>query len=122
MSTTKGCSYYNKLLSLKSVLKNKIQRREEKWHAELGSTFSVYFWNKARKHCDNIFFDNQLKWLQFQVVRNSLQTNYIVNHFMPKIPKICSYCKECSSIEIISHILLMLNFHRFSVSYEHRAH
>ena len=104
MSTTKGCSYYNKLLSLKSVLNNKIQLREIKWHAELGSTFSVFFWNNARKHCANIFFDNQLKWLQFQVVRNSLQTNYIVNHFKPNIPKICSYCKVNSSIEIISHI------------------
>ena len=104
MSTTKGCSYYNKLLSVKSALKNKMQLREAKWHAELGSTFSVYFWNEARKHCDNIFFDNKLKWLQFQVVRNSLQTNYIVNHFKPNIPKICSYCKVNSSIEVISHI------------------
>ena len=104
MSTMKGCGFYSKLLLKKSVLNNKIYLRDEKWHMELGSTFSINFWNKARTLCADIFFDNQLKWLQYQIVRNSLQTNYIVSHFKPNILKTCSYCREENSTELISHL------------------
>ena len=104
MSTTKGCSFQSKLLNKKSVLNNKIHERETKWHAELGSTFSINFWNRARNLCSRIDFDNQLKWLQHQIVRNSLQTNYIVSHFKPNVSKICSYCQDPDSLELVSHL------------------
>ena len=51
-----------------------------------------------------IDFDNQLRWLQFQIVRNSLQTNFIVSHFRPNISKICTFCQDPESLELISHI------------------
>ena len=76
----------------------------QKWHNELGTIFSVNFWDSARALCSRIDFDNQLKWLQYQIVRNSLQTNYIVNHFKPNISKLCSYCLDSDSLEVISHL------------------
>ena len=59
-------------------LSNNMGIREQKWHVELGKTFSVYFWEKARKLCASINFENPLKWLQFQVLRNSLKTNALI--------------------------------------------
>ena len=104
MSTKKGCSPYCKLLSKKSELNNKIHLREAKWHTELGSTFSVNFWDKTRNLCAKIDFDNQLKWLHYQIARNSLQTNFIVNHFKPNVSKYCTYCKDPNSDELVSHL------------------
>ena len=78
--------------------------REAKWHNELGTVFSLDFWNQARTLCSKIDFDNQLKWLQFQIVRNCLQTNYIVNHFKPNVPKFCTFCQDLDSKEVVSHI------------------
>ena len=104
LSTVKGCSFYSKLLNKKSVMSNKIVKREAKWHTELGTTFSIDFWNRARHFCTKIDFDNQLKWLQHQIVRNSLQTNYIVSHFRPHISKLCTFCQHPDSLELISHL------------------
>ena len=103
-SIKKGCSIYYKLLNKKAILNNKLYLREAKWHNELGTVFSLNFWNQARILCSKIDFDNQLKWLQFQIVRNSLQTNYIVNHFKPNVPKFCTFCQNLDSNELISHI------------------
>ena len=104
MSTNKGCSAYCKVLAKKSTLTNKIYLRETKWHNELGLNFSINFWDNARRICSNIDFDNQLKWLQFQIVRNSLQTNAIVSHFKRNISKNCTYCQDPNSEELVSHL------------------
>ena len=101
-STTKGCSSYYKILTEKSKLKNKMHLRELKWHNELGSQFSINFWNNSRRLCANITFDNNLKWLQFQINRNSLQTNYIVSHFKRNVSQKCQYCSDFD--ELVSHL------------------
>ena len=100
----KGCSAYYKILIKKDTLSNKIHLREAKWHLELNSHFSLDFWDKTRKLCASVDFDNQLKWLQYQIVRNSLQTNYIVSHFIANVSPICSYCKIATTQEKISHL------------------
>ena len=84
------------------IISNKIGIREQKWHTELNSTFSIHFWEKARKLCKSIKNENPLKWLQYQIIRNSLQTNLIVSHFIANIGPECYYCQL--SIETISHI------------------
>ena len=104
MSCSKGCNMYSKLISKKSTLNNKMYLREEKWHSELGQHFSVDFWENANKLHTKIDFDNQLKWLQYQIVRNCLQTNAIVSKFKPNISKACSYCQRPDSVELISHL------------------
>ena len=87
LSSNKGCGRYYQLLRKKAILNNKIHKRESKWHQELGTHFSIDFWNNARRFYTDIKIDNKLKWLQFQTVRKSLQTNYIVGHFMNNVQK-----------------------------------
>ena len=43
-----------------------------------------------------------MKWLQFQILRNSLQTNVIVSHFKNNVNPACQYCQ--TSDETISHL------------------
>ena len=102
LSTQKGCSIYYKLLMKKRFLRNNNGIREQKWHAELNCRFSVNFWDKCRKLYASICHENPIKWLQFQIVRNSLQTNVIVSHFKNNVNPACQYCQN--SDEKISHL------------------
>ena len=102
LATLKGCSFYYKLLRTKKNLKNCMGAREQKWHGELGVLYSVDFWEKSRKLCASINFENPIKWLQFQIIRNSLQTNYIISHFIQNVNPECKFCLLSS--ETISHI------------------
>ena len=104
LSSTKGCSKYYRLLNFKSNLLNKNHLRESKWHLELNQTFSLTFWVKCRYFCSTINYDHSLKWLQYQITRNCLKTNYVVNHFKPEVPPSCSFCKEQDMIEKITHL------------------
>ena len=70
----------------------------------MGHQYSVNFWENANRFHAKIDFDNQLKWLQYQIVRNCLQTNAIVSKFKRNVPKTCSYCQEPNSVELISHL------------------
>ena len=100
--TKKGCSAYYKPLR---VIKNsKISQagKENKWHREIGKTYSVDFWNKAYFYTSSIKYDNKLKWMQYQIVRNCQYTNLRVNKFKPYISPLCSFCAECD--ETISHL------------------
>ena len=84
------------------VLSNKIAKREQKWHRELNTLFSISFWEKARKLCASICHENPIKWLQYQIVRNSLQTNLIVSHFIENVNQECHFCQLYA--ESISHL------------------
>ena len=102
LSTKKGCGPYYRILSKKRCLENKIGLRDEKWHTELQSMHSVTFWDKIRRLNSTITFNNNIKWLQYQINRNSLQTNYIVSHFIQNVSPLCKYCD--TSDEKISHL------------------
>ena len=65
---------------------------------------SLSFWEKCRHFCSTINYDNSLKWLQYQITRNSLKTNYVVNHFKPDVHPTCSFCKQQDMMENISHL------------------
>ena len=79
-----------------------MQKREEKWHRELDTVYSLDFWQGARKLYSDNYLENKLKWLQYQIVRNSLQTNLIVSHFKASVSSLCSYCLEAD--EQVSHL------------------
>ena len=100
--TSKGCSFYYKIIRNSKNLSNNMNKREQKWHTELNTRFSITFWEKARQLCAAINFENPLKWLQFQIVRNSLQTNIIVSHFVRTVNPECYYCQIAP--ETISHL------------------
>ena len=112
LSTKKGCGTYCKILSKKRCLHNKLGQRDEKWHQELQELHSVTFWDKIRHLNSTVNFDNNIKWLQFQIIRNCLQTNFIVSHFIPNVSPLCKYCGL--SNEKISHLYwLCPNVHSF---------
>ena len=94
LSCKKGCSTYYKILSKKSILNNKIHEREATWHQNLGGILSVGFWENTYKMAANLRFENKMKWLQFQINRGSLKTNYIVSHFLQCVSPLCHYCQE----------------------------
>ena len=96
LSSRKGASTYYKLLTHKTNINNKLHLRETKWEIELNFHLSINFWHKARVFCATIH-ENNLRWLQFQIVRNSLQTNSIVHHFI-------AYCEIEENVETISHL------------------
>ena len=63
---------------------------------------SITYWDRIRHLNCNVQFDNNIKWLQYQINRNSLQTNYIVSHFIPNVSPLCKYCER--SFVKVSHL------------------
>ena len=104
----KGCNLYHKLLRRKANLNTNLSQREIKWHTELNCTYGIEFWNKTYNLTSTIKNDNRLKYLQFQINRNSLFTNYRVNKFKNNISPFCTFCSETNdmnlSLELISHL------------------
>ena len=76
---------------------------EEKWHNELNSRLSVDFWNKSWKSLSQLKMNNDLKWIQYQILRNILKTNVIVSKFVPLVNPSCSFCND--SQESILHLM-----------------
>ena len=72
------------------------------WETELGRIQGVPFWDRCYKNTSLIFFDNKIKWLQFQIVRETLKTNRIVSKFIQSVDEKCSFCNLM--IESISHL------------------
>ena len=101
--------YYKKLMQ-KKYLRNNNAKREDKWHEELNKRFSVITWDKMRYFCASIDLENPVKWLQYQILRNSLQTNVIVSHFVPNVSPECQFCHL--EPEKISHIFWTCHFVR----------
>ena len=79
-----------------------VSDREARWHAELGKTFGVPFWNTSYAFTSSIKNDNKLKWMQYQIVRNCQFTNSRVHKFKLNVSPLCSYCGERT--ETISHL------------------
>ena len=53
---------------------------------------SLDFWRNSWYLVANLKYENKIKWLQYNIVRHSLKTNYIVNHFKPTVSPLCYYC------------------------------
>ena len=93
--TKTGCSVYYRMLRKKTNLKTTLSARENKWHLELGCTFGVDFWNRTYSLVSKIKFEN--KYLQYQINRNSLFTNYRVSKFQRHISPYCRFCLQAQS-------------------------
>ena len=106
-SVKKGCSLYYRCLRKCRNLGDNLTNREDKWHQELNCTLSAQIWNNIYTQCASLKYDNKLKWLQFQINRNSLYTNYRVNKFMPNVSPFCAFCTgnvPPFNLELISHL------------------
>ena len=80
------------MLTKKQNLNNKLHIREDKWHQELNTVFSLDFWSGSYRLMSQLKWDNKMKWLQYNIIRSCLKTNNTVNHFMPNVSPLCTYC------------------------------
>ena len=111
----KGCNVYYRFLRKKNNLNTSLNTRESKWHAELNCTYGTDFWNKTYNLTSAIKNENKIKWLQFQINRNSLFTNYRVNKFKPNISPNCTFCSIGEGVtqthpELVSHLFFDCDF------------
>jgi hypothetical protein len=114
---TKGCSGWTKIFKTYYGVRSNVRSKEIAWHAELNSTRSVNSWNNTYRLTKSIFFDNKIKWLQFQINRNSLKTNRIVSNFTNRGIE-CDYCNL--EAETVSHLFWDCNItNRFIVMVVH---
>ena len=97
----KGCQKYYKLLRGKALSQGHGAHFEEKWHAELNRTFNVDTWDSINILTKNIRFHNNIKWLQYRLVRRVLPTNKILCKFVPGTINACSICGMLN--DTISH-------------------
>ena len=86
-----------------------MNERENKWHNELNCIYGVEFWNKVYSLTASIKNDNKMKYLQFQINRNSLFTNYKVSKFKANVSPYCTFCMGAQGgnnmhLELVSHL------------------
>ena len=97
--------------------------RESKWEDKLGQLQGVPFWDRCYKNTSLIFFDNRVKWLQYQIVRGTLKTNAIISKFIPNIGPRCTFCDNDS--ETLLHLFwncpIVYSFLREISEQAHRA-
>ena len=111
--TRTGCGSYSKLLRKNQNLKHHMGDRETRWHRELQCTYGIDFWNRVYSLTASIKHENKMKWLQYQINRNSLFTNYKVNKFRPDISPLCVFCSHLENFprfELVSHLFYDCDF------------
>ena len=102
MKNKKGCHYFYNIIRTKENLKPILSKQEAKWHLELNTVLSLSFWEKSWALLSNLKHNNDMRWIQFQILRNSLKTNKIVSKFIPLVNEKCSF--GCNESELISHL------------------
>ena len=91
-STMKGCKKFYNLLNSKSRLLFSTSNIEEKWHNELNTIYDISTWDSVKRIHANLKDNNNLKWLQFRIMRRSLPTNRILCYFVPNTNNVCNFC------------------------------
>ena len=101
---TKGCGIFYQTLRAREVSQNNTAKYESKWHNELGTIFSVQFWDTIWKFHKNQFISNRMKWVQLQINKFILPTNYSVNKYQPTQDPSCSFCPAGNHLERLSNL------------------
>ena len=87
-----GCRPFYNVLRARSNERGDNTRSEDKWHEQLNTVLSIDFWNSALRLNSNHKNDNFAKWLQFQLIRNTIFTNDRVSKFKPNVTEKCELC------------------------------
>ena len=90
--TSKGCGIFYQTLRAREVAGRSTVVSEDKWHSELGTTFSINFWDKIWKNNKGSLVNNKMKWVTLQINRFVLPTNYTVNKYNKNQSPGCSFC------------------------------
>ena len=88
----KGCRDFYRTFRARPNDKSNTSKIEQKWHQQLGITLSVTFWDNAWRLHASITENNQSKWLQCQILRNSIFTNNRVSKFRNNVSDQCDLC------------------------------
>ena len=90
----KGCRGFYNTFRAKLNHRGDTTHIENKWHTVLGTNLSVDFWDKSWRLHASIKDNNFAKWIQCQILRNSLFTNNRVAKFKPSVSDQCDFCAE----------------------------
>ena len=101
----KGCRIFYRTLRARDLLSNSTEAAESKWQKEIKLTFSIKFWDDGWKLIKNPNIDNKSKWIQLQINRFILPTNYSVNKYNPNQDPGCSFCPQNSHLEKLQFLL-----------------
>ena len=93
-NATKGCRNFYEMLKAREWAKNNTAESEKKWQLELDTTFSVIFWDKIWKLNKFFLCSNKMKWVNLQILRYILPTNYTVNKYNQNQDPSCSFCAK----------------------------
>ena len=86
-----GRSFYE-ILKAREWAENNTAACEKKWQQELNTTFSVNFWDNVWKLNKYLLCSNKMKWVNLQILRYILPTNYTVNKYNANQDPGCSFC------------------------------
>ena len=89
---TKGCRTFYLALKARHWATLDTRDYENKWQNELDTTFSVNFWNKIWQINKHSLVSNRMKWVNLQILKFILPTNYTVNKYKPSQDPRCSFC------------------------------
>ena len=89
---SKGCGTFYQTFRAREIARRSTIESEEKWHMELGTMFSINFWDKIWKISKNPMISNKMKWVQVQINRFLLPTNYTVNKYKDSQDPRCTFC------------------------------
>merc|ERR1712002_224514 len=89
---TKGCKKYSEIINCKTYQECNPSHCEAKWHSELNTNISIDIWNKYWQLNSKRIFNNQSKWIDYQILRHSLKTNHILHNFFNHIRDKCLFC------------------------------
>ena len=88
----KGCRPFYNVFRARKNERSDTTKSEDKWHEQLDNILSVDFWNDTLKLNASINNNNFAKWLQYQIVRNSIFTNNRVSKFKSNVSEKCDLC------------------------------
>ena len=89
---SKGCRTFYRTLKAREWEENSTTKCEEKWQSELGTRFSVIFWDRVWNLNKYLLCSNKMKWVNLQILRYILPTNYTVNKYKDNQDPRCSFC------------------------------
>ena len=100
----RGCKIFYKTLRARDFTANSTEAAEKKWQNVINMTFSIRFWDDCWNLLRNIYIDNNTRWIQYQIVKYILPTNYSVNKYNPNQNPNCTFCHFNSHLEQLPYL------------------
>ena len=99
-----GCKIFYQTLKARDFMMNSTEAAETKWHNSINMTFSIKFWDDCWKLIRNKYIDNKTRWIQYQIIRYILPTNYSVSKYNPNQNPSCTFCHFNSHLEQLPYL------------------